>query len=93
MKSLTEKEIQKRLESMEGWDYQENAIHATLEFENFKDAFSVMTRIAFEAEKMQHHPEWTNIYNTLSISLYTHDLGGVSEKDFELAAIIDSLVD
>jgi 4a-hydroxytetrahydrobiopterin dehydratase len=42
---------------------------------------------------MQHHPDWTNVYNTLSISLYTHDLGGVSEKDFELAAIIDSLVD
>ena len=51
-----------------------------------------MTRIAFEVEKLNHHPNWTNIYNTLSISLSTHDAGGVTEKDFELAKIIDELI-
>jgi len=51
-----------------------------------------MTRIAFEAERMQHHPDWTNVYNTLAIALSTHDADGVTEKDFELAKIIDKLV-
>lgn len=92
MKLLTDKEIQNKLQTMSGWEYQDNAIHTMLEFENFKDAFSIMTRIAFEAENMQHHPEWSNTYNTISISLYTHDLGGVSEKDFKLAEFIDSLI-
>ncbi|MAP55995.1 4a-hydroxytetrahydrobiopterin dehydratase [Altibacter sp.] len=92
MKALSEKEINDKLEQFEGWDYSENAIHTTIEFRDFKDAFSVMTRIAFEAEKMQHHPDWSNTYNTLNISLSTHDAGGVTEKDFKLAKIIDDLV-
>ena len=92
MAALTEKEILEELKKHEGWDYFDNAIHTVLEFENFKDAFSVMTRIAFEAEKMNHHPDWTNVYNTLSISLSTHDKGGVTAKDFQLASIIDALV-
>jgi len=80
------------MKSFEGWDYGENAIHTSLEFSDFKDAFAVMTRIAFEAERLNHHPDWSNVYNTLSISLTTHDAGGVTEKDFEFAAIIDDLV-
>jgi 4a-hydroxytetrahydrobiopterin dehydratase len=51
-----------------------------------------MTRISFEAERLNHHPEWTNVYNTLEIFLSTHDADGVTEKDFELAAIIDLLI-
>ena len=74
------------------WEYHEGALHTTIEFRDFKDAFSVMTRIAFEAEKMNHHPNWSNVYNSLSISLSTHDAGGVTDKDFELAKIIDHLV-
>ncbi|MCW9038702.1 4a-hydroxytetrahydrobiopterin dehydratase [Altibacter sp.] len=92
MKALSEKEINEKLQEFEGWDYSENAIHTTIEFRDFKDAFSVMTRIAFEAEKMQHHPDWYNTYNTLNISLSTHDADGVTEKDFKLAKIIDDLV-
>ncbi len=92
MKALTKQEIKDRLVDFQDWEYHENAIHTSIEFRDFKDAFSVMTRIAFEAEKMNHHPDWSNVYNSLSISLSTHDAGGVTEKDFELAAIIDSLV-
>jgi len=92
MKALTEFEVQTRMSTVEGWEFAENAIHTSLEFDNFKDAFSVMTRIAFEAEKMNHHPDWSNVYNNLKISLSTHDAGGVTEKDFELAKIIDALV-
>ena len=92
MKPFSENEILELLKDFEGWSYNENAIHTSLEFDDFKDAFSVMTRIAFEAEKLNHHPDWTNIYNTLQISLSTHDAGGVTNKDFELAKIIDALV-
>lgn len=89
---LSEKEINERLEDMEDWSYEEEGITVTYEFENFKEAFAAMTRIAFEAEKLQHHPEWTNVYNQLDIYLSTHDEGGVTEKDFELAKIIDKVV-
>ncbi len=92
MSTLSEIEINMRLSTMQGWEYENNAIHTSLEFDNFKDAFTVMTRIAFEAERLNHHPDWANVYNTLSISLSTHDAGGVTEKDIELAKIIDALV-
>ncbi|MEL6810616.1 MAG: 4a-hydroxytetrahydrobiopterin dehydratase [Bacteroidota bacterium] len=92
MKPLTELQIRSALKDLDGWEYNENAIHTSFEFEDFKDAFSVMTRIAFEAERLNHHPDWTNVYNTLQISLSTHDAGGVTENDFELARIIDELV-
>ncbi len=92
MKKLSENEIKNKLENLEGWTYSENAIHTSLEFENFKEAFSLMTRIAFEAELQQHHPEWTNVYNQLEISLSTHDAGGVTEKDFKMAETIEKIV-
>lgn len=92
MTALKENDIENKLEKLEGWTYNENAIHTTLEFDNFKDAFSAMTRIAFEAEAQQHHPNWFNVYNTLEISLSTHDAGGVTEKDFKLAHTIETIV-
>lgn len=93
MKKLTEDEINRRLEEFDGWQYATNAIHTSFQFENFKDAFTVMTRIAFEAEAQNHHPNWGNIYNELEISLSTHDVDGVSEKDFELARAIEDIVE
>ncbi|OAB78977.1 4a-hydroxytetrahydrobiopterin dehydratase [Cochleicola gelatinilyticus] len=92
MKAFTEKEINEKLKDFEGWEYFENSIHTAFEFENFKEAFTMMTRIAFEAERLQHHPDWSNVYNTVSISLSTHDADGVTEKDFELAKTIDNLM-
>ncbi|WP_121665362.1 4a-hydroxytetrahydrobiopterin dehydratase [Mesonia aquimarina] len=93
MSKLTETQINEKLKNLEGWQFEENAIHTKLEFENFKETFSIMTRIAFEAEAQQHHPEWTNVYNTLSISLSTHDAGGVTEKDFKMATAIEKIID
>jgi len=92
MKKLSKEEINDHLESLEGWTYSDNAIHTSFEFENFKEAFTLMTRIAFEAEAQQHHPEWSNVYNELEISLSTHDAGGVTEKDFKLAQTIEKIV-
>jgi 4a-hydroxytetrahydrobiopterin dehydratase len=92
MKPLQDKEIEARLEKFEGWTFNENAIHTKLEFENFKEAFAAMTRIAFEAEALQHHPNWFNVYNNLEISLSTHDADGVTDKDFELAERIEEII-
>ncbi|GAA0757928.1 4a-hydroxytetrahydrobiopterin dehydratase [Psychroflexus lacisalsi] len=92
MKPLQDAEIEARLEKFEGWTYNENAIHTKLEFENFKEAFAAMTRIAFEAEAQQHHPNWFNVYNNLEISLSTHDADGVTDKDFKLAEKIEEII-
>lgn len=92
MKKLSDQEIEKNLETLEGWSYTEEGIQTSFEFENFREAFTLMTRIAFEAEVMNHHPNWTNVYNTLEITLSTHDVGGVTEKDFKLAKAIEDIV-
>ncbi len=93
MKKLSEKDVEKKLEKLEGWEYSDGAIETSFQFENFKEAFSAMTRIAFECEAQGHHPDWSNVYNTLSISLSTHDAEGVTEKDFKLAKSIDDIVE
>ncbi len=93
MKKLSSDEISKKLENLSGWTYSKDAIHTTFEFSDFKDAFTVMTRIAFEAEALQHHPNWENVYNKLEISLSTHDADGVTEKDFQLANAIEDIVE
>ncbi len=92
MKKLSEKEINDNLEGLEGWTYNDNSLQTSFEFENFKEAFTLMTRIAFEAEAQNHHPDWNNVYNQLEISLSTHDAGGVTEKDFKLAKAIEKIV-
>ena len=93
MTKLSEAEINEKLKTIDGWVYNENAIHTTFEFKDFKDAFSVMTRIAFEAELQNHHPDWSNVYNKLEISLSTHDANGVTQKDFDLAATIENIIE
>ena len=92
MKKLSEQEIEKKLEKLEGWELVDNAIETSFQFDNFKEAFSVMTRIAFECEAQNHHPDWSNVYNSLSISLSTHDAEGVTEKDFKLARSIEDII-
>lgn len=92
MSKLSESQIKEQLKNIEDWEYSDNAIHTTIEFSDFKDCFTVMTRIAFEAEKLNHHPDWSNVYNKLSISLSSHEAGGLTEKDFQLAQIIDGII-
>lgn len=93
MKKLSKDEIEKYLKELDGWEFKDDAIHTSFQFENFKEAFSVMVRIAFEAEAQQHHPDWCNVYNQLQITLSTHDAGGVTEKDFKMARSIENIVD
>ncbi|GGW32892.1 4a-hydroxytetrahydrobiopterin dehydratase [Arenibacter certesii] len=93
MSTLSKEQIEKRLEQLDGWEYVEGALETSFEFKNFKEAFSVMTRIAFECEAQNHHPEWSNVYNSLNIRLNTHDANGVTEKDFKLAHKIEEIID
>lgn len=74
------------------WKIEEGKLNKTFVFPDFVHAFEFMTKIAIHAEKLCHHPEWCNVYNKVEINLTTHDAGGLSEKDFELANIIDRSV-
>lgn len=75
------------------WTHQNNSLHKTFVFPDFSAAFAFMTRVALLAEKMNHHPRWTNVYNTVDIWLNTHDAGNVvTEKDEMLAREIDKLL-
>ncbi len=91
--TLNESTIEHKLLRYPDWDYYDNAIHAEFEFDNFKDCFSAMSRIAFECEAQNHHPNWSNVYNVLKISLSTHSAGGVTDKDFKLAEAIEAIVE
>lgn len=68
-----------------------DAITRSLKFADFNAAFAFMTRVALMAEKMDHHPEWFNVYNRVDVTLATHDCGGVSERDIKLAQFLDSI--
>lgn len=93
MNKLSDEEIKMRLLRLPEWDYYDDAIHVELEFENFKDCFSAMSRIAFECEALNHHPDWSNTYNVLTIALSTHSAKGVTDLDFKLAEAIDAIVE
>lgn len=74
------------------WQEKDNKLQASFEFKNFTDAFAFMIEVAVQVEKLDHHPEWTNIWNKVVFSLCTHDAGDtVTEKDRELAAAIDKV--
>ena len=75
------------------WIEDNNKLYRKFQFSNFSETFSFMTRVALEAEKMDHHPLWTNVYNTVEIWLQTHDAGNtVTEKDHALAKKIDAMI-
>ena len=81
------------MKTPDNWTEKNNALYRKIEFKNFSEAFAFMVRVAIEAERMNHHPVWTNVYNKLEIWLSTHDAGDVvTEKDVELAEKINSLV-
>ncbi|OQX13712.1 MAG: 4a-hydroxytetrahydrobiopterin dehydratase [Thiothrix lacustris] len=79
------------LESLPGWVLRDNKLHRVLTFTDFVEAFGFMAQVALVAERMNHHPEWCNVYKTLAISLTTHDAGGITHRDIELAQTINRL--
>lgn len=88
-KKLTKSEIAVELKTLKLWSISEEKLYRKIKFENFVSAFSFMTHIAIHAEKLNHHPEWKNVYNQVEIWLTTHDAKGISKKDIELAKLID----
>jgi len=95
VEALSEAERADALDGLSDWDYDESrdAITRSIVFTDFAEAFGFMTQIALIAEKMDHHPEWTNVWNRVEILLTTHDAGGLSARDIELAEAIDSILD
>ena len=89
---LDEEQIRSRLASVPGWQLEDGKLHREFKFKDFRGAFGFMTSSALVAEKLDHHPEWSNVYNRVTVDLATHDVGGLSEHDFELAARMDQLV-
>jgi len=83
------------ISELKNWQYVDgrDAISRCFQFDDFIKAFAFMTQIALKAEKMNHHPEWFNVYNRVEVTLTTHDSDGVSKKDIELAKFMDGLVD
>ncbi|GMN08013.1 4a-hydroxytetrahydrobiopterin dehydratase [Croceitalea sp. MTPC5] len=92
MDKLNESQITELLLELTGWEYKKGSITKSYKFKDFKEAFASMTRIAFECEAQNHHPEWENVYNSLTIKLNTHDAGGVTQKDIDLAKKIEFLM-
>lgn len=95
VEQLSEAERADALDSLPDWDYDEgrDAITRSIVFTDFAEAFGFMTQVALIAEKADHHPEWTNVWNRVEITLTTHDAGGLSERDIDLAGAIDSILD
>lgn len=89
--ALTQEAIAQELEQLQDWSLSQGKLHRSYRFGNFVEAFGFMSSVALLAEGMNHHPEWSNVYNRVDIYLTTHDAGGLSARDFELAAKIDTL--
>ena len=73
------------------WVIEDIFLKGSFVFKNFDDAFNFMKKVAIKCEDMNHHPKWTNVYNKIDVELYTHDSGGITEKDFELSSYMDSI--
>lgn len=88
---LTEEEIDARLDELDGWSVLDGKLQRDFTFDDFVDAFGFMAKVALIAESMNHHPEWFNVYNRVSIHLMTHDVDGISTNDFEFAERVNRL--
>lgn len=85
VKPLSTEEVKTALKQLEGWTEKDGKLHRQFEFSSFVEAFGFMSSVALVAESMGHHPEWFNVYNRVTIDLMSHDAGGITNKDIELA--------
>jgi 4a-hydroxytetrahydrobiopterin dehydratase len=94
MPQLTDTQRTEALAALPEWSLRADglAIERRFKFRNFSEAFAFMARVALIAEKQDHHPEWSNVYNSVNITLTTHDAGGLSERDVKMAKAIDRLL-
>jgi 4a-hydroxytetrahydrobiopterin dehydratase len=88
---LSDDEVSARLTELEGWEVGEGALRRTYTFKNFVEAFGFMARVALVAEKLDHHPDWSNSWNRVDIAISSHDAGGLTDRCFVLAGKISAL--
>jgi 4a-hydroxytetrahydrobiopterin dehydratase len=88
---LTKPQIQAGLLTLPGWEYRDESLHREYRFANFVQAWAFMTGCAIEAQAIDHHPNWSNVYSTVVVDLSTHDAGGVTSLDLELASKFEAL--
>ncbi len=88
---LTDEQIKNELETLKNWSLNEGKLHREYKFKDFVEAFGFMTRVALVVERMNHHPEWFNVYHTLIVDLTTHYVSLISEIDIKLATNMDAL--
>jgi 4a-hydroxytetrahydrobiopterin dehydratase len=88
---LTPDQITAALADLTGWTVRDGKLHRELKFKDFSTAFGFMARVALAAEKMDHHPDWSNSWNKVTVDLVTHSAGGITENDTKLAALINTL--
>jgi 4a-hydroxytetrahydrobiopterin dehydratase len=93
MSTFTDAQIEEALESLPGWSQEGEAIVRTYEFVDFRAALDFMNRAAGPIEEMDHHPEWTNVYNRVDIRLISHDAGGVTDRAVQLANVLERVAD
>jgi 4a-hydroxytetrahydrobiopterin dehydratase len=91
--ALEADDITRRLTAVPGWTLQGGKLHREYRFADFVEAFGFMASAALVAERLNHHPEWSNVWSTVVVELTTHDAGGITAKDFELAAAMERLAD
>lgn len=91
LRKLENHEVDAELAGLPGWEMKDGKLHRELRFRDFVEAFGFMASVALVAEAGNHHPEWFNVYSRVVIDLSTHDVGGISARDFELARAIDRL--
>ena len=92
MIKLSESSIEEKLKNLPGWSVKNDKLYKEFQFNDFNQAFGFMTRAAMEIEKINHHPEWFNVYNRITVELTTHDAGGIKDNDVNLARILNSLI-
>jgi len=85
-------ELDAAVAGLDGWDLVEGRLHRTFRFQDFSEAFAFMTRVAMDAHLLDHHPEWSNVYNQVTINLVTHFTGSITQLDLELAGRINDFV-
>lgn len=90
-RALDDDAVRTALERLPAWSVQNGKLHRELRFPGFPDALAFLVRIGVEAEKRGHHPELSNVYDRVTIDLVTHDVGGISEKDLDLARVVDEV--
>ena len=90
-KKLSDAQIQANLGQLDGWTIEDGKLHKEFQFDTFITAFGFMAQLALVAESLNHHPEWFNVYNRVTIDLTTHDAGGISDLDFQWAKQADAI--